>query len=94
MDRVRYLLTRYRPGMSIRQIEQAAGLSENLLGYYLKPGSHVVRIPTVATLEEIARALKCTPEQVFLAFALDLEYPVPSSVRDRFDKRARARAAS
>lgn len=92
MDHVRQLLTKHRPGVSIRQVEKDHGLSPNLLGYWLKPGSHVVRIPSVPTLIEIARALDCAPEILFVAFALDLGYPVPEADRKAFARAVASRS--
>lgn len=86
MDHVRQLMLKYRPGMSIRQIEQDHGLSENQLGYYLKPGSRVLRVPTVATLNDLARALDCDPEMLFVAFSVDLGYPVREADRKALDR--------
>lgn len=73
---LRALINDYRPGQSVRHIERTSGLAENKLGYWLKPGSSVKRMPNPATVNEIAAALGCVPRDVFLAFAYDLGYPV------------------
>jgi len=75
MNHLRALIGECKPDQSIRKIEIDAGLSENLLGYYLKPASNVTRMPTVETLDRLAAALGTTRARVFTAFAADLGYP-------------------
>lgn len=74
MDRVRALVA----GRSVRRLEQAAGLAENRLAYYLKPGSTVRHIPSVETLSSLAHAIGCSDHVLFRAFAEDLGYPIRS----------------
>lgn len=76
MDNVRDLVRQYNPGKSIIEVETTGGLAESRLGYYLKPGSKVTRIPRVETIELLAHAIGCPAAALFRAFALDLGYPL------------------
>jgi hypothetical protein len=49
------LIARCKPGRSIRQIALAAGVPENRIGYYLKPGSRINRLPDKDTIAAFAR---------------------------------------
>lgn len=96
MDHVRQLMFKHRPGASIRQLEHDHGLSPNLIGYYLKPGSRTrqMRIPPLDTLHKIADAFGCAPEILFIAFALDLGYPVTEYDRKTYLAASATRTAS
>lgn len=76
MKTLEALIKARNPNVSIRELAEAAGLPQNRLAYYLKPGSHVERMPTAETIELIAQAINATPREVFLAFSEDLGYPV------------------
>jgi hypothetical protein len=73
MEHVRELVR--KSGKPIYKMAADTGLSENKIGYYLKPSSRVRHIPSVETLNEIAAAVGCTPRALFEAFAKDLGYP-------------------
>jgi hypothetical protein len=72
MAQLAALIARCKPGQSLRQVSLAAGLPENRLGYYLKPGSKVTRLPEKATIAAFARALDCTERDVIEAFLADI----------------------
>lgn len=69
------LIQRRHPGVSIRQLTEAAGLAENKIAYYLKPSTVITRIPPAETVAELARALHCEPVEVVRAFAADVDLP-------------------
>jgi len=74
MDHLRALLQHHCPGVAVRAIEIRGNLTDNLIGYYFKPTSHVTRIPNLNTLERMAAAIGCTRAELFEAFAADLGY--------------------
>jgi hypothetical protein len=66
------LIARCKPGSSLRQIALEAGLAENRIGYYLKPGSKITRLPEKSTITAFAEALGCTEREVIEAFLADI----------------------
>ena len=66
------LMRRTQPNRSISEISKAAGLPWNRIGYYTRPDTVVDRMPSMASLREIARALDCEVIEVARAFAADI----------------------
>lgn len=74
-EHFRALMKECRPGVSARQLEQAAGLSENAVYFWLRPSTDVDAIPKTAKCKELARALGCSLDRVAEAFAADAGLP-------------------
>lgn len=67
------LIERVAPGRSLRALTAAAGVSENKLGYWLKPGTTLSRMPTMEQIHEIAGILGCKTSEVYRAFRADVD---------------------
>ncbi|MGH2371677.1 MAG: hypothetical protein ACRDI2_26190 [Chloroflexota bacterium] len=65
---LRKLIEEVAPGRSVRQLCADAGVPENRLGHWLKPGTQLVRMPTMWQIRDIARILGCRNKQVYRAF--------------------------
>lgn len=70
-EHFRRLIREECPGVSPRQLELAAGLSENSVSYWLRPTTVIDRMPKVETMKELATAVGCDPRFVIEAFAAD-----------------------
>lgn len=67
---LRALIDRYNPGKSTLAVTTAAGVSENKLGYWLKPGTKITRMPTMDQMREMAQIIGCSVSQVYMVFRL------------------------
>ncbi|MGH3627102.1 MAG: helix-turn-helix domain-containing protein [Sciscionella sp.] len=70
-ENLRRLIERMAPGRSVRQLEEVAGAPQRL-GYWLKPGTRVTRMPSAEQLQELARIIGCTLQEVYRAFRADV----------------------
>jgi transcriptional regulator with XRE-family HTH domain len=73
------LIASHHPDKSIREIARAAGVPQNRLAYWVKPGSNIARMPSVGDLNSLADIIGCKPSELFIAFALDLGYPIEAA---------------
>jgi hypothetical protein len=85
-EHVRTLIAELHPGVSVRQLVRAAGAGDNLIAYWLRPGTDVKGIPSTDTCKEIARVLGCDTELVVEAFAADSGTPLPQAPRPNADE--------
>lgn len=72
-EHLRALIERTAPGRSVRELTAAAGIPENRLGHWLKPGTVLSRIPTMAQIREIAGVIGCDAKEVYRAFRADVD---------------------
>ncbi|MGH3836935.1 MAG: hypothetical protein ACRDSF_14745 [Pseudonocardiaceae bacterium] len=70
---LRRLIDRVAPGRSVRELTAAAGVPENRLGYWLRPASNLVRMPTLKQIDEIAAIIGGEPSDVHRALRLDVD---------------------
>lgn len=80
-EHLRALIDELHPGVSVRQLTRAAGGADNLIAYYLRPGTEIKGIPQTDTCKEIARILGCDVELVVEGFAADAGTPLPQAPR-------------
>lgn len=78
-EHLRTLIAELHPGVSVRQLVRAADAGDNLIAYWLRPGTDVKGIPSTDTCKEIARVLGCDIELVVEAFAADAGTPLPQA---------------
>lgn len=76
------LIAERRPGVSIRQLERAAGLPRGRLSYWLLPGTTIDQIPPVPVCKEIATCIDGDLVAVVEALAADAGYPWGPPVDD------------
>ena len=62
-----------RTGSSVQQLTAVAGVPENRLAHWIKPGTVLSRMPTMIQIHEIAQILGCTPQEVYHAFRTDVD---------------------
>lgn len=74
-EHVRALLDECRPGVSVRQLERAAGLPRTRIAYYLDPTTPLDRMPPLDLCKDVASAAGCDLVRVVEAFAADIGYP-------------------
>lgn len=72
-EHLRRLIERAAPDRSLRQLTAAAGVPENKLGYWVKPGTTLSRMPTMTQLDEIAQIIGCDIRDVYHAFRADVD---------------------
>lgn len=74
-EHLRALINECKPGVSIRQLEQLAGLTEGAIAFYLRPSTVIDGIPKPVRCKEIETALGCGLDRVVEAFAADAGLP-------------------
>lgn len=72
-EHLRALIERTAPGRSVRELTAAAGMPENRLGYWTKPGTELNRMPTMAQLRDLAQIIGCETGLVYEAFRKDVD---------------------
>lgn len=77
LPHVAALIERQARGRSVRRMELDAGIRVGALGQWVKPSTqNTGRMPAVAHLRELARALDVSVREIADAFALDIELPL------------------
>lgn len=80
-EHFRRLIAELHPGVSTRQLAQAAGVAHNVLYYWLRPTTEIKGIPIADTVKELARIVGCDPALIVEAFAADSGTPLPRDSR-------------
>ena len=60
-------------GSNVRQLTAAAGVPENRLAYWVKPGTALTRMPTMQQIHELAQIIGCSSGEVYRAFRADVD---------------------
>ena len=81
------LIKRLNPDVPVRQLEREAGLREGQIARFRKPSEVLERVPPAATLAVLAKACRCDPHSLFVAFCRDTGMPIePPQLTDDEDE--------
>lgn len=71
------LIEELYPGVSVRSLEERAGVPPQTVAKYTKPGAAYNRLPHPDQIRVVARVLRCRVSDVVRAFNLSLDDPLP-----------------
>lgn len=71
------LIDELHPNVSVRSLEERAGVAPQTVSKWLKPSAPYNRLPDPRAIREVARVLRCPVGDVVVAFNASLNDPLP-----------------